>query len=52
MIKKRRAVTYYDRWGPSVLCVGLLLAVGLTFGLRLGNPDVDLGGGLKGGNRA
>ena len=43
MIRKRRAVTYHDKWGPTLLCVGLLVAVGVSFGFRLG------GGGWKGG---
>ncbi|KAF2088653.1 putative vacuolar transporter chaperone [Saccharata proteae CBS 121410] len=34
-IRKRRAVTYHDKWGPSVLCVGLLVAVAISFGLRM-----------------
>jgi uncharacterized membrane protein YidH (DUF202 family) len=35
MIRKRRAVRYHDWLGPSVLCVGLLVAVGLNLGLRV-----------------
>lgn len=34
MIKKKRAVNYHDKWGPSVLCVGLVIAVGISFGYR------------------
>lgn len=26
-IRKRRAIRYHDRWGPSVLCVALIAAV-------------------------
>ena len=36
MIRGRRAVRYHDRWGPTVLCVGLLAAVAVNFGVRLG----------------
>ncbi|KAF2478116.1 SPX-domain-containing protein [Lindgomyces ingoldianus] len=43
MIRKRRAVTYHDRWGPTLLCLGLLAAVGVSFGFRIA------GGGWKGG---
>lgn len=35
MIRERRAVRYHDKVGPTVLCVGLLVAVGINFGLRL-----------------
>ena len=35
MIRKRRAVRYHDSLGPSVLCAGLLVAVGINFGLRV-----------------
>ena len=35
MIRKRRAVRYHDWLGPSVLCVGLLIAVGLNLILRM-----------------
>ena len=34
-IKKRRAVNYHDKWGPSVLCIGLVVAVGVSFGFRV-----------------
>lgn len=46
MIKNRRAVTYHDKWGPSVLCAGLFIAVAVSFGVRLG--DGGWKGGLKG----
>lgn len=36
MIRGRRSVRYHDWLGPSVLCGGLLVAVGLNFGLRVG----------------
>jgi len=32
-IRNRRAVRYHDKWGPSLLCFGLLLAVSVNFGL-------------------
>lgn len=35
MIKSRRAVSYHDKWGPTVLCVGLLISVAVSFGFRL-----------------
>lgn len=44
-IRKRRAVNYHDKWGPSVLCVGLVVAVGVGFGVRFGQGG---GPGLKG----
>ena len=48
-IKKRRAVNYHDKWGPSVLCVGLVVAVGISFGYRLSNGgEGDLEGGSPG----
>ncbi|KAH7119025.1 VTC domain-containing protein [Dendryphion nanum] len=46
MIRKRRAVTYHDKWGPSLLCLGLVAAIATSFGLRFGNHDWE--GGLKG----
>ena len=45
MIRKRRAVRYHDRFGPSLLCLGLLVAVAVNFGLRLGREETW---GLKG----
>jgi uncharacterized membrane protein YidH (DUF202 family) len=50
-IRERRAVQYHDKWGPSVLCGGLVLAVGASFVLRFVggfNGDGGLKGGLKG----
>lgn len=36
MIKGRRAVRYHDRFGPSVLCLGLVAATVVSFGVRIG----------------
>ena len=33
MIRERRAVRYYDKWGPTILCLGLFAAVCVNFGL-------------------
>ncbi|KAI7563689.1 SPX-domain-containing protein, partial [Hortaea werneckii] len=33
-IKSRRAVDYHDKWGPSVLCFLLLIAVAISFAYR------------------
>ena len=30
-ILNRKAAKYYDKWGPSVLCVSLVVAVALNF---------------------
>jgi hypothetical protein len=30
-IRTRRVVGYYDRWGPSILCVALFAAMALNF---------------------
>jgi uncharacterized membrane protein YidH (DUF202 family) len=35
MIRERRAVRYHDAIGPSVLCVGLFVAIAINFGLRI-----------------
>ncbi|KAF2203901.1 SPX-domain-containing protein [Delitschia confertaspora ATCC 74209] len=35
MIRKRRAVTYHDWFGPSVLCFGLLASVAVAFGVSI-----------------
>ncbi|PGH19013.1 hypothetical protein AJ79_00047 [Helicocarpus griseus UAMH5409] len=46
-IRKRRDVkhVYHERWGPTVLCVGLLVAVCVNFGLRMREgKGVVLGG--------
>lgn len=45
-IRERRAVVYHDKWGPTLLCLGLLAAVAISFGYRLGKGGFD--GGLKG----
>jgi len=34
-IRKRRAVAYHDGYGPTVLCLGLLVATAVSFGMRL-----------------
>ena len=39
MIRGRRAVRYHDALGPTVLCVGLFVAVAINFGLRLGGDE-------------
>lgn len=44
-IRRRRAISYHDAVGPSVLCVGLLLAVLLSFGFRFAHGGE---GGLRG----
>ncbi|KAI8931378.1 hypothetical protein NX059_011711 [Plenodomus lindquistii] len=45
-IRERRAVTYHDKWGPTLLCVGLFAAVSVSFGYRFGKGGIE--GGLKG----
>ena len=30
-IRTRRVARYYDKWGPSILCVSLFVAVALNF---------------------
>lgn len=47
-IRNRRAVRYHDKYGPTALCLGLLVAVAISFGLRLGSPN-GWNGGLKDG---
>lgn len=42
-IRMRRAVTYHDAWGPSVLCVLLLAAVCINVGLRFGGMGKGIG---------
>lgn len=34
-VRERRAVRYHEPWGPTLLCIGLLAAVIVNFGLRL-----------------
>ncbi|KAF2495587.1 SPX-domain-containing protein [Lophium mytilinum] len=46
MIRKRRAVTYHDKIGPTVLCIGLFAAVAVSFGVRFAGGEWK--GGLKG----
>jgi len=44
-IKQRRAVSYHDKWGPTVLCFGLVAVVGVAFGYRFRyGGDGDLRG--------
>jgi len=45
-IRKRRAVSYHDRIGPSMLCLGLFVAVAVSFGIRVDKEGFDVG--LKG----
>ena len=45
-IRKRRAVNFHDRYGPSFLCAGLFVAVAVSFGFRFGTGRSE--GGLKG----
>jgi hypothetical protein len=33
-IRTRKVVKYYDKWGPSVLCACLFMAIGLNFGFE------------------
>lgn len=47
-IRNRRAVRYHDKYGPTALCLGLLVAVFISFGLRFTNPE-GWKGGLKDG---
>ena len=41
MIRGRRAVRYHDKWGPSLLCLGLAVAVAISFGVRFGREDSE-----------
>jgi vacuolar transporter chaperone complex subunit 4 len=34
-IRTRRVARYHDKWGPSVLCISLLVAVIANFALEL-----------------
>ncbi|KAL1646360.1 vacuolar transporter chaperone [Diplodia intermedia] len=47
-IRNRRAVRYHDKYGPTALCLGLLVAVIISFSLRFANPE-GWKGGLKDG---
>ncbi|MCJ1353931.1 MAG: vacuolar transporter chaperone [Icmadophila ericetorum] len=46
-IRERRVIKYHEKWGPTALCVGVLMAVAVSFVVRVvvGNGD---GGGLRG----
>jgi hypothetical protein len=33
-IRNRKAAAYYDKWGPSTLCIALFVAVALNFGFE------------------
>ena len=44
-IKQRRAVNYHDKYGPSLLCLGLFTAVAISFAFRFSKGGE---GGLKG----
>lgn len=33
-IRNRKAAKFYDKWGPSVLCGALFIAVALNFGFE------------------
>lgn len=33
-IRNRKAAKFYDKWGPSVLCGALFVAVALNFGFE------------------
>jgi uncharacterized membrane protein YidH (DUF202 family) len=51
-IRKRRDVkrVYHEKWGPTILCLGLLAAVLVNFGLRIRNGEfVNDGDGLTPG---
>jgi SPX domain protein involved in polyphosphate accumulation/uncharacterized membrane protein YidH (DUF202 family) len=41
-IRKRRDVKriYHEKWGPTILCLGLLAAVLVNFGLRIRNGEL------------
>ncbi|KAF2421851.1 vacuolar transporter chaperone 4 [Tothia fuscella] len=41
--RKRRAVVYHDKWGPSVLCFMLFAAVSVNVGLRLSGEGDGVG---------
>jgi uncharacterized membrane protein YidH (DUF202 family) len=46
MTRKRRAVNYHDKLGPSVLCFLLFVSVAVSFGLRIAGGEYQ--GGLRG----
>lgn len=33
-IRNRKAARYFDKWGPSVLCISLFVAVAINFGFE------------------
>jgi len=39
-IRRRRAVTYHDKYGPTILCLGLFAAVATSFTLRLSAVEI------------
>ncbi len=39
-IRQRRAIRYHDKWGPSVLCGALLVAVVLNAGFEIRNRGI------------
>jgi uncharacterized membrane protein len=39
-IRERRAARYYDKWGPSVLCVALLGAIVVNFAYELRDRSI------------
>ena len=39
-IRNRKAAKYYDRWGPTALCVSLFVAVALNFAFEGRERDV------------
>jgi uncharacterized membrane protein YidH (DUF202 family) len=41
--RKRRAVVYHDKWGPTILCFILFAAVSVNVGLRLGGGGDGVG---------
>jgi len=43
-IKRRKAVNYHDKWGPSFLCFGLVVAVAISFGFRIAHGGENHGG--------
>lgn len=49
-VRKRRAVTYHDSVGPTLLTLGLFGALAASFGLRMAEGKGG-NGGLKGGIR-
>jgi hypothetical protein len=52
-IRQRRAVSYHDKWGPTVLCAGLVACVSVAFAYRLkygGDGDLRGGGKWEGGH--